>query len=243
MKTKPLPPMGQDPSIVRGQEVRAEFVAAAQSTRQDRRLTNRQVAEQIVAAWESANSTLANLYEDLQNRRNARLEDLESVVPIGPAIPAGASPADVVVIQQAFRTALAQARQAMPSIADPSLAGGNITPITTPTDTLDAMLADAEKFGDDTLRRAVLTAALETGNTRLVRSWTDLAGVTDLLDELADLISAVAGQGQAGSWNFTVFRPLPAPPEVAALQQLKASDARAAEERARQAATATTFGR
>jgi hypothetical protein len=227
--TKPLPPMGEDPSVVEGQQVRNDFTSQAQSIRSNRSLTDLQVAEQVVGLWTRTNDKLAELYQDLQARRQARLDSLESLVPLGPAVPADASPADAAVLHQAFRAALAEAREVMPASAE-----SGVQRLTSPAGTLDSMLADAEKFDDDNLRRAVLTAAFEAGHMQIVRRWTDLAGVTDKLDEFHDLQLAVAGRGIAGSWNYTVFSPVPAPAEISELPRLQA---------AQQAAAAARVGR
>lgn len=232
MTTTPLPPMGQDPSILRGQEIRAAFTRDAQATRQNRSLSDREAAEQIVALWTTTNEQLNGLFEDLQTRRRARLAALADVVPLGPAVPSDASPADAAVIHQAFRAALAQARGAMPA---PATTPG-IGPLARDNDTLDAMLADAERFNDDNLRRAVLTAAHEAGHMKLVQRWTDLMGVTAAVEEYSELQRAVAGLGPAGGWNRTIFRPLPPPAEVAQLERLKAADDAAAARRVQDAA-------
>jgi hypothetical protein len=224
----PMAQMGEDPSVREGQQVREQFTASAQAIRQNASLTDLQVAEKVVETWTSCNAQLARLYDDLQSRRRARLADLEKTVPLGPAIPADASQADVAVLQQAFRTALAQARAAAPSQAgDPSL-----PPIQTDHATLDAMLADAERFDDDNLRRAVLTASYEGGYMSLVRNWTDMKGLTAQLDEFAELQQAIAGLGIYGQWNFTTFSPIPAPSEVAALPGLQRAHEAAARVRA-----------
>lgn len=222
MSTKPMPVMGEDPSVTAGQQVRADFTDQAQKLRQDQRLTDLQAAEQITQLWSSSNASLAKLYEDLQSRRRARLAALDSIVPLGPNVPAGASPADAAVLQQAFRSALAQARAAMP--ASSTSGGGNLSRLgPVDTDTLDGMLADAERFDDDNLRRAVLTAAYEGGYMGIVRRWSDLMGVTAQLDEYTELQDALAGQGIWGQWNYTTFAPLPAPDEVANLPRLQAA--------------------
>jgi hypothetical protein len=234
--TKPLPPMGEDPSIVKGQQIRHEFPPQAQSIRSDRSLTDLQAAEQVVDLWTRTNDKLTELYRDLQRRRQARLDALETLVPLGPAVPSDASAADAAVLHQAFRSALAEARQAMPARAEDGMQR-----IDTTTTTLDSMLADAEKFDDDNLRRAVLTAAFEAGHMQIVRRWTDLMGVTQQLDEFHELQRAVAGQGLAGSWNFTVFSPLRPPEEVAKLERLRAEQERAAQFRAEQVAAANRY--
>lgn len=240
---KPLPPMGQDPSIVEGQEVRAQFLALVPSIRQNQSLNNLAAAEQITAEWNKTNEKLGELFQDLQRRRQARLDALETTVPLGPAIPAGASAADSAVLHQAFRSALSEARNAVP--AQPA-GGGNVGPLSvgsTQTKTLDGMLADAEKFDDDNLRRAVLTAAFEGGHMQLVRKWTDLMGASGQLDEYHELRRAIEGQGTAGGWNFTVFRALPAPPEVAQLSQLRAAEEAESLTRAQASAAANRYRR
>lgn len=233
----PLPPMGQDPSVLAGQQVRADFTTNGQAIRQNVSLNDLQVAEQIVALWESSNTKLASQYEDLQSRRRARLAALDTVVPLGPAIPANASPADAAVLQQAFRAALAQARGALPASASP--AAGTVSRIGLDTDSLDGMLADAERFDDDNLRRAVLTAAHEAGFMGIVRRWTDLMGVTDQLEEFVELQQAIAGGGIYGSWNYTTFAPIPAPDEVANLPRLQAAQEAATRARSGTAQAAT----
>jgi hypothetical protein len=232
--TKPLPPMGQDPSILKGQQIRNEFAPHAQSIRANRSLTDLQVAEQVVDLWTRTNETLSELYQDLQRRRQARLDALENLVPLGPAIPADASAADRAVLHQSFRAALAEARGLMPQT--PTI--GNVSGISSGS-TLDAMLADAEKFNDDNLRRAVLTAAFEGGHMQVVHQWTDLMGVTKQLDEFYELQHAVAGRGIAGSWNYTVFSPVRAPAEVAELPRLQAAQEAAAQARAQQVVVET----
>lgn len=226
MKTQPLPPMGQDPSILAGQQTRGTYTANAQDIRRSPSLSDMQAAEQIVALWNAANDTLSSLFEDLQARRQARIDELSTIVPLGPNVPADASAADAAVIQQSFRAALAEARAALPSTPN----DGNITPIRQ-DGTLDAMLADAEKFNDDTLRRAVLTAAYENGHMNLVRRWTDLMGVTSEIAELGELQEAHAGQGMAGQWNYTVFQPLPTPSELGDLERMRAAEQAAADAR------------
>ena len=237
--TSPLPPMGQDPSIVRGQQLRAAFTPQAQAIRADVSLDELAACEKVILLWSGINDELATLYQDLQSRRQARLNYLETIVPVGPNIPAGTSPADTVVLNAAFRTALAEARNAVSDFGRDVSGGGNITPLANSSaGTLAAMLTDAEKFDDDNLRRAVLTAALEQGRTDIVQTWTDKMGVTDQLAELADLRRAIAGEGIAGQWNFTVFEPLPEPDECDQLPRLIAARNAATEARVQMAVKA-----
>lgn len=237
MTTQPMPPMGQDKAVLRGQELRQQFTEAVFSIRSDNRLTDLDVARRITTLYEDTNAKLAALFEDMQARRRARLADLETTVPLGPDIPANASPADKAVMFQAFRSALEQARQTVTQPA--GMSNTDLTPIPSPSDrnTLASMLDDAERFDDDALRRAVLTVAYERGDMRLVISWAEQHGVADQLNEFAELSSAIAGHGIAGHWNATVFAPIrPAPPEVANLPRLEAAQqAQVSERTGRQA--------
>lgn len=237
MKVGPLPPIAQDPSIVRGQQIKAAFTPSIQNVRKNRSLDQLAVAEEITRIWETSNAELAKLYTDLQNRRQARIQVLETLVPLGPAIPAGASAADTALLQQTFRAALAEARDAAAKSTSENVTIANQTtpglPSLRPTATsLQAMLADAEKFNDDNLRRAVLTAAWEAGEMSIVRAWTDQMGVTGKLDEFGELLAAVEGRGLAGSWNFTALSQIPAPSEVSQLDNLRKRAGDANERRA-----------
>jgi len=218
MTTQPLPPPEQDPAITEAIQIKDTFTQTVQALRMNTTLTDLQVAQQVVTAWTAANDRIADLYNDLQARRQARITMLEQTVPVGPGIPADASPADAAVMQQAFRAALAQAREAMPQRAN---TGSSIIPVK--RNTLDGMLADAEAFDDDTLRRAVLTAAVENGTVHLIRSWAAQRGLSDQLDELAQLQEAITGRGLAGMWVIKAFTPIPKPEEVWKLPDLEAA--------------------
>lgn len=214
--TAPLPPLGQDPSIVGAQQVRDEWLAITAEIRGNPDLTDLRRAQAIESVWNDANAHLTRLYRDLKARQLARIETLDKLVPIGPDIPAGASPADVAVLQQAFRAALLQARDL-------------------DRDGLTAMLADAERFDDDTLRRAVLTASVDGGYPDVVRTYTNRLGVTDQLNELISLREDYANQGMASLWAAKLFTPIPKPQEVDDIPTLQ-------EERDRAAAQAAVRG-
>lgn len=199
-----LPPIHEDPTVTGALKTRADYDIAAGQIRGNTTLTDLQVAQQITATWESANKAISTAFNDLRSRQHARIQELENVVPFGPAIPTDASAADVVVLQQAFRTSLAEARAAI-----------------TRDEGVSALLADAEKFDDDNMRRAVLTAAAENDRLDLVRSWTDRMGVTDQLDELLRLRDAVAGRGMGGMWAHNAFTPIPKPTEAHRLGDLE----------------------
>lgn len=229
--TSPLPPITADPAAVAAENARNDFFAAAQSIRRDIGINALQEAEQINEAWTAANAELVRLFADLQARRQARLEVVERTVPLGPPVTDDTTPADRIVIMQAWRAALSTARQAVAaSLASPEdKRWGN---------TLEAMLDDSERFDDEVQRRAVLTAAYEQGRTNLIRSWTDMRGLTAQLNEVTELQNAIAGRGAPwNGWNYTLFHPIETPPEVANLPQLQA-----AEQAMRDARTASIRG-
>jgi hypothetical protein len=202
--TTPMPPMAKDPAITGGAQVRAAFTAQAAKIRGDSNLSDIAKAEAVTNAWDASNAELARLYDDLQSRRRTRLAVLEKLVPVGPNIPADSSPADATVLRQAFRAALTEARDASP-------------------DRKIELLADAEKFDDDNLRRAVTTAAFEQSQTQVVRRWTDAAGLTDRLEEMFELQKAIAGQGFDNLYVTPALSKIANPDEVSALPGLIAA--------------------
>ncbi len=219
---QPFPGAGQDTWTLQAMQIRADFEATCKATRMDVRLSDLAVAQTITTAWNTANEQISALWQQLQTARRARIAVLERTVPIGPNIPADASPADAAVMQQAFRVALEKARAAAdvpdtyesPTLSSTSRAGYD-------PNTLSGMLLDAEKFDDDTLRRAVLTAAVDAGRGQVVRWWTDKMGISGQLDELARLQSAVASSGFDGMWDHKAFDRLPKPQEVDELVRLE----------------------
>jgi hypothetical protein len=207
--TVPMPPMAQDPSVVAGQQIKADYQAAAQTVRGNFRITDIDKAARITEIWNSSNTALAIAYRDLQARRQARLAVLEAQIPVGPNVPDDTSPADAAVLQQAFRATLAEARSAS-------------------TDQKRKMLVDAESFRDDNLRRAVLTAAYENSELGVLHAWFEMTGTDDILEEWGSLREAIDGRGFDTLWISQALSPIRQPDEVDALPQLvKAADAAA----------------
>lgn len=199
MATKPLPPVQQDPAFLKAQAVHDTFDEELQRIRQDFTTTDLAKAQEITKTWRAANDQIAAAWQDLTARRQARRDELQKVLPVGPNLPDGISPADKAVLQQAFRASLTEARNAT-------------------TDELQPMFRDALKFDDDLVIRAVLTTLVERGRTDLVRAWwTDRSGESGQLDELADLATF-------GGWGYFVkkaFAPIPKPQEVEQLPALQ----------------------
>lgn len=205
MRTSPLPaPLNTDPAFIAAKDAAATYMAAAAGVRGDMRLTDLAKAEQITQLWEDANASISAAWQDLTARRTARLAELQSLVPIGPNVPADASAADAAVLHQIFRAALDQARKAD---GEPGLR---------------AMLADAQRFNDDTARRAVLTVAIDAGQPRIVQEWCEQVGLSAELAELVSLRSTLAGHGDIAGRLFETqgFRLLARPGEVLALPGL-----------------------
>lgn len=210
--SSPLPDIQSDPAFLAAQTAAAEFTVSAQAVRANFQATPLMQAQTIATNWEAANAAIGRAWADLNARRQARLTALESLIPVGPNIPADASPADAALLHQLFRQALDQARA--------QTEGGN-------SDAgLRAMLVDAERFGDDTLRRAVMTAAVDSNQPRLINDWAAQAGLSAELAELIGLRAALAGQADLTTQLFQrqVFLPIRKPAEVDQLPGLLKTD-------------------
>lgn len=201
----PLPHPNADPDHLAARRSKEDFTAAAKAARENFRLSDLAKAEEISAAYERHVQETAAAYESVTARRRARLEYLESLLPVGPGIPAGTSPADAAVLMTAFRTAFTTAKEA-------------------PRDKRRALLAEAERFDDDMMRRAVMTAALDDAQMDIVQPWTELhLDKADLLEEIRALREALAGRGMLPVWDAKDFKPLPKPLEAHDLPILQAS--------------------
>jgi hypothetical protein len=208
--TSPLPPIQQDPAYTAAKAAAADYLAAASATRSNFQASDLLKAEQIAAFWEAANSTIVTAWTDLNTRRQARLDYLETLVPVGPNVPANSTPADSAVLHQSFRSALDRARAAA---GDATSLGG-----------LAAMLADALKFGDDMLLRATLTAAVDAGMPGIVEEYCAQRGLTDELTELIALRSTLAGYPDLETRLFqATFQAIPRPEESYNLPALRAA--------------------
>lgn len=205
MPPEPLPHPNEDPDHLAARQSKADLAATVKAAREDYRLSDLARAEQISAAYERHVQEVRAAYERIVTRQRARLEYLESLLPVGPGIAAGTSPADAAVLMAAFRGAFATAQEAS-------------------RDKRRALLAEAERFGDDMMRRAVMTAALDEGQMDIVKSWTELhLDKADLLEELQELRRTVAGISTAALFAGQDFKPMPKPLEAHDLPILQAS--------------------
>lgn len=220
--TTPLPPTKDDPSVVRGRALQAEYLSKLGALRSDHLITDLVRARQIDAVWRSTCKELGAAYEDLQARRQARLVDLESQVPTGPGIEDDATAADEAVLMSAFRAALGQARNAS-------------------NEELTRLLEDAVRFGDDILKRAIITVVTEEGRGMSVLKAEVLAltpGTQAALEEIGQLREDLAGRHNGWVWQ-SLSAPRQ-PEESTRLPDLEAMHV--AREQGLQASRSTNFG-
>jgi hypothetical protein len=200
----PLPHPNDDPDHIAARASQQTFTEAAKKARE----TNGSdlfVAEKVAALYETHKKEVRGAWESICQRRRDRLEYLETLVPVGPGIPAGTSAADKAVLMQAFRTALEKAREGTAAKRA-------------------ELLNEAERFDDDAMRRAVLTTALDNSELKLIGQWTAInTDQADYLDEVRDLREIIAGWGHRHLWDSQDFHPLPIPQEVTELPRLQAA--------------------
>lgn len=205
MKTSPLPPTREDPALVAVAKVATEVTAKIASIRANRDLSDLAKARQIDAAYTAAMTERSRLWDDLQGRRVARLQDLQSLLPFGPGITENTSAADAAVLQAAFRANVEKARGCS-------------------AEGLREMLADAVRFGDELARRAVYTVATDQGRTGVV--WRDMQAADPEMGKVAKEIGEISAhlEGRdftSAEWERQAFAILPKPDEVFRLPLLE----------------------
>ncbi len=211
MKTTPLPPVHEDPAFTRASQIGTDLTTQLAAIRGDVNLSALAKARQVTAAYEAAIAERSALWADLQSRRQARLAELQTLLPFGPGIAPNTSPADAAVLQSAFRANVERARSA--SMRE-----------------LHTMLADALRFGDELARRAVYTVATDQGREGVV--WSDLRAadpeLASVAEEIGQLTAQLTGTDPlATMWHQRAWWTIQRPEEVLALPTLEASAARA----------------
>ncbi|MFJ4829881.1 hypothetical protein ACIP79_08195 [Streptomyces sp. NPDC088747] len=172
------------------------FVAKARAVRENFNTSDRFKTEQVSGLYDAHVQETADAYERLTTRRRDRLAYLESLVPVGTGIAENATPADKAVLMTAFRAAWKEAQEA-------DRAGRM------------RMLAEAERFGDDATRRAVLTFAVDHSELDTVRAWTDFhLDEKGMVDEARELREALAGRSPLHGFERQDFTPVPKPQEA-----------------------------
>ncbi|WP_405359800.1 hypothetical protein OG535_13290 [Kitasatospora sp. NBC_00085] len=200
-----MPTQDQDPDVNSAREAQQQYLTALQRTRSDYRLSDLAKAEAIDAAYTAYLGALQAAWDRLQERRRKRLEYLEGLVPVGPGIADGTSPADRTVLMTAFRTAYDRA-------LDTNLAGRA------------RMLADAERFDDDAVRRGTLTAVVDLSEINTLRAWSEHHLTTAAyLPEVGELREAIALRSTRADHRVAqqAFQAARVPEEVRALPRLQ----------------------
>lgn len=172
----PLPDLREDPDFLQAGQAKQMYVDAVAAANADPALTDVYRAAAIVKAWNTCLAELARLRNDLDARRQARADQIGRGLPLGPGIPPGTSPADATVLRAAFTSALERARNSS-------------------EDDRRSQLADAERFGDDAVRRAVLTACLDDSQWNTVNRWAEEhdPAASALIVEWKKLTGLIAG--------------------------------------------------
>jgi hypothetical protein len=200
-----LPPLREDPNYLRAEQVKQTYVAAVAAANSSPALTDVYRAAAIVKAWTACVADLGQLRTDLDARRAARMEWIGRTLPLGPGIPPGTSPADAAVLRAAFNAAYERARQSN-------------------EDERRRQLADAERFDDDAVRRAVLTACLDDSQWNTVNRWAEAhnpaaGALIREFQALGQLVTGFTGNSDT-RFEQMQFAPPPAPAEVNQLPQL-----------------------
>lgn len=145
----PMPQIHVDPAVAAAAGLIQQYNAELVGIRTGFNPNEIEKARQIGAAWRRTIAGLAAFHKDLTDRRQARLDWLESQLLVGPDISDNESAADQAVLYMAWNTALEKVRAVT--------AAGRVK-----------MLNDAERFGDVTTLRAVLTVASDLSETTTV---------------------------------------------------------------------------
>lgn len=208
MSTPPPNPFAvhpnEDADHLAARQARADYATRAAAIRNDPMLSSFAKARALAEAHQQHTAANAAAYGRITARRQARLDYLASLVPSGPQIPEGTSPADRAVLLTAYRAAATALRDAPNRQAR------------------DQLLAEAAKYGDDIMQRAALTHAAEHGDTRTVDAWVEQThGVRNFAAEAGQLRGAIEGNGPRAPFDFQDFHAEPAPKEVAQLPVLE----------------------
>lgn len=208
MSTPPPNPFAvhpnEDADHLAARQARTDYATRTAAIRADPMLSNLAKARALAEAHQQYTAANAAAYGRVTARRQARLDYLTGLVPSGPDIPPGTSPADKAVLMTAWRAANDAVRNA------PS------------REARAALLAEAQRYGDDIMTRAALTHARETGDLRIVDQWVEQThGVKGWQAEAGQLRGALEGNGPRPQFDWLDFRAEPAPREVAQLPVLE----------------------
>ncbi|MFE2020139.1 hypothetical protein ACFW9O_19100 [Streptomyces sp. NPDC059499] len=226
MAPQPMPTHDQDPDISAALDAQAAYLNALQAARSEYRLSDLAKAEVIDAAYTTYLTALQTSWDSLTVRRRARLEHLETLVPIGPGIPADATPADRAVLMAAFRAAHDKAEAADRK--------GRVK-----------LLQEAERWDDDAARRGALTSIVDSSDWHTIKAWADQNLTTaGYVDEVVGLRNMLGGVSNDVNDRFArqACTPVAAPEEARALPRLLRLKDAAETEGMRTSATSRAYG-
>ncbi|MFI6788615.1 hypothetical protein ACIBG4_14925 [Nonomuraea sp. NPDC050383] len=199
---KPLPPTNEDSAIQAGFAAQETYAHTLEDIRLNQHTSPLAKAEAINNAYEAHVAELDRLFTDLRSRRVARLEYLQSQIPVGAGVDNTTSPADAAVLNAAFRAALDQVRAAN--------RGQRID-----------MMKQGLAYNDQTLVRAAVTYAHETSDQDLMDTWAEHTGTGDLVAEMRNMVDLVVGHAFERLWETQAFRHPEKPREVGDLARLR----------------------
>ncbi len=185
----------QDPAHRKAIAAQQAFADIAATVRADPRYTDVGREEVIASAKDEADNVIQGAAADLATRRQARFDHLAGKLPIGPNIPADASPADSAVLHSLYRS------------ASGAVAGMDL-------DRRRQALTAAARDGDDTMIRALLTTALTEPDTDLMAAVGDALPAQHVeaqraLAEMGELIAATNPRNMvAAAFHAQAFRPV-----------------------------------
>jgi hypothetical protein len=187
----------ETPENLAARAAKAAFAERAEAIRQDRMLSDAGKAKALRAAHAEHVRELHDTYTQLDTRRRDRLAHLVGQIPNGTGIPADASAADKAVLMAAFRAARAQVAA------------------TGSERERQALMADATRFGDDAMIQALMTHAMEHGETPLIATWADGRTEPGFVDEIQELSGLVNGApSMTRSFDNQDFRPADIPRDL-----------------------------
>ncbi|XVV05828.1 hypothetical protein ACQPW3_10730 [Actinosynnema sp. CA-248983] len=197
----PLPHPNADPDFAVARQAQADLPGALASARSHPAHSDLQKAEAVAEVHATYTATVGAAADRLNARGKTRADWLSAQLPTGHGIPDGAPAAERAALMAVFRGHYEKA-------------------VEVGIDDRAKLLDDADRFGDEPARRAVLTAILERGELQTLRARPDrYATVLAYIDELATLSNG--GGSTYRGFARQAFTLAPPPPEVARLPVLR----------------------
>lgn len=200
-----LPPAPQDRAVLAGQEIQQRYLTEATAIRGEYGITELERAERLNDLWTRLEAELTSKRQAFDARYRGRFDELWAMVPSGPEAPAGASPADRAVLTTAYRTARDTAREQSHE------------------QRLQA-LEEADRFGDEAARRAILDVLREDNKPDAVHAWAAKNIDPDWVPQIVYLVGLLFGATMDGMVAQRALKPLVRPTEVTSLPSLRQRD-------------------